>query len=166
MQPGLRAAPLPLGYLIQSFRVLVGFKANVTNVSLSLFLFLFNIILAPVHLKCVIAFPQPHQGLAQVRVSFLLFLVLSGFQGLSHTLNKQSRVVLSRLYSLIMSFYTSGLFPAFQSLSGIQEPENSIPDVSTSVFLPPFSMIVFRDSPKQHWPFLAGTSTFSGSFAC
>lgn len=60
MQPGLRAAPLSLGYLIQSFRVLVGFKANVTNVSLSLFLFLFNIILAPVHLKCVIAFPPPH----------------------------------------------------------------------------------------------------------
>lgn len=59
MQPGLRAAPLSLGYLIQSFRVLVGFKTNVTNVSLSLSLFLFNIILAPVHLKCVIAFPHP-----------------------------------------------------------------------------------------------------------
>lgn len=148
MQPGLRATSLSPGHLIQSFNVLMGFRTNVTNVSLFLSLFLFNIILALVHLKCAIALPPPPQGLIQVRVSFLLFLVLSGFQSLSHTLKKQSRVLLPRLHSLIISFYTSGLFPALQSLSGIQEPENSIPDVSTSVFLPPFSVIVFRDSPK------------------
>lgn len=112
--------------------------------SLSLSLFLFNIILAQVHFKYVTVPLGTDTG----EGFFLAFLVLSGFQGLNHILNKQSIVLLPQLHSLIISFYISGLFPAFQNLSGIQEPENSIPDVSTSVFLPPFSVIVFRDSPK------------------
>ena len=78
----------------------------------------------------------------EMKGSFLPLLSLSGFQVLSHCLSSHSSG--SAQTSLINHFLShSGLFPAFQSLSGIQEPENSIPDVSTSVCLPPFSKIVF-----------------------
>lgn len=43
--------------------------------------------------------------------------------------------------TLLVSFQLFGV-------SGIQEPENSIPDVSTYIFLPPFSRTFFRDNLK------------------